>query len=1217
MLLINIMKTLNIRLLDFIVESDFNSDFTVDMYGIDLKRNTYSIKVNKFKPFIYILVGTNWTEHKMNEFIDYLKNDENIGYTCKKGISSYSLVEKKKLYGFNGGKYDKFILIEFNNMTPIYKIKSLYYDNESQKLKQGLMFNGTRTYLYESFIPPLLRLFHIQEISPSGWITIEDYVEITNVKNKKTYCTHELLCDYVNIKPNKNEKIVPFKICSFDIEANSSHGDFPEPHKDYKKVSYDIINYLINNSVDDDEIEYTVRELLKTAFGFSDKLDIDRCYVVDKYDYKKFEEDMNKLFNSKYISNKKVDMILKKYFKEENSNIKMNKVNKSGLIDMLLDPDIDTANMISNLLLKMDSIFPKLCGDQVTFIGSTFVNYGEEKPYLNHCVCLGKTEQLEKEHTIESYKTEKELLLAWKKLIREEDPDIIIGYNIFGFDYKFMYERSIELDCLEEFLDMNRTKKFGTELIEKSIILASGPHDYKFIEMAGRLQIDLYGMMKKDYQLSSYKLDYVSGYLISDKVKSYENEDDECCIYTNNMKGLEINSYVTFEINNNSSELYEEGKKYKITEINENNFYIEGNIDIDENESFNWKLAKDDVSPKDIFELSKKGPKEKGIIAKYCIQDCNLVQQIFQKIDILTSLIEMSSLCSVPMSFLVMRGQGIKSTSFMAKKCREKDILMPLISKGPSHEAYEGAIVLEPKCDLYIDIPVACVDYSSLYPSSEISENISHDSKVWTKDFNMDGTPKIGKNGKQISSGVKSEDDEFIYDNLEGYGYVDIDNNTYEYKRQGKSAPKKCLTGYRTCRFAQFPDNQKGVLASILQELLKARKDTKKLMKNEKEPFMKNILDKRQNSIKLTANSLYGQCGSKTSTFYDIDVAASTTSVGKTLLKYAKAIIEEVYGDSILDTSEGKVISNATYVYGDTDSVFFTFNFKEMDGTPIKGKKALKLTIEKAKEAGELASMYLKDPHDLEYEKTFMPFCLLAKKRYVGMLYEEDINKCYRKSMGIVLKRRDNAPIVKDVYGGIIDILMNDGDIDKSIKFLREMLDELVNKKINIDKLIISKSLRSVYANPNSIAHAVLANRIGMRDPGKKPAPGDRVPYVYIVNKKPKALQGERIEDPTYVIENNVPIDYTYYITGQIMIPVIQLFGHVLYSMPQFKRKLPSFKRDLETMEQNMTEEVFANKKQKMIDDEVKKILFDDYIRISNNVKNGNKEITSMFKIRK
>ena len=40
---------------------------------------------------------------------------------------------------------------------------------------------------------------------------------------------------------------------------------------------------------------------------------------------------------------------------------------------------------------------------------------------------------------------------------------------------------------------------------------------------------------------------------------------------------------------------------------------------------------------------------------------------------------------------------------------------------------------------MYMDNPVACVDYSSLYPSSMISQNYSHDSKVWTKEYDLDG----------------------------------------------------------------------------------------------------------------------------------------------------------------------------------------------------------------------------------------------------------------------------------------------------------------------------------------------------------------------------------------------------------------------------------------------------------------------------------------------
>ena len=277
---------------------------------------------------------------------------------------------------------------------------------------------------------------------------------------------------------------------------------------------------------------------------------------------------------------------------------------------------------------------------------------------------------------------------------------------------------------------------------------------------------------------------------------------------------------------------------------------------------------------------------------------------------------------------------------------------------------------------------------------------------------------------------------------------------------------------------------------------------------------MKNVLDKRQLGYKVTANSLYGQCGARTSTFYEQDIAAATTSTGRLLLIYAKKIIEEVYGNTVCKTTNhGEVLSKAEYIYGDTDSVFFTFNLQTLAGVPIRGKDALEITIELAQEAGHLASSFLKMPHDLEYEKTFMPFCLLSKKRYVGMLYETDPNKCKRKEMGIVLKRRDNAPIVKDIYGGIIDILMKKQNIQEAIDFLKNALSNIVDEKYGMDKLIITKSLRSGYKNPKSIAHKVLADRIATRDAGNKPSSGDRIPFVYIHNANKKALQGDRLEN--------------------------------------------------------------------------------------------------------
>ena len=1176
---------LECKLFDFHVNE--KDHFQIQMFGIDQERNTYSITVNDFNPFIYIRVGNRWTQNDCDLFIDHLKTHSDIGFQAK-NIIKYELIKKKSLYGFDGGKQYNFIFISCKNMFFIHKLKSLYYDKETQKVNEGYMFNSTFTKIYECQIPPLLRFFHIQNISPSGWVSIDKY----NKGMNGTTCTHEIVCSFRAINPIDRDILVPYKICSFDIEANSSHGDFPEAIKNYKKVAYDIIHYL-------DSDPEMLKELLYNVFDFKATLPIDRCYLKDDYSEDEFDEHYAKLISSVIKHNQKVEHSLKNYFDEE---ISVPKVIPPDLNQMIAS-DIEMPVKVAHLMNLLDQCFPPLMGDEVTFIGSTFVNYGEDKPYLQHCVCLNKTDRVLDTQIIECYDTEKEVLCAWTALIQKEDPDIIIGYNIFGFDFKFMYERAQENKCVNEFMKLGRTNEFSTELQETSIVLASGPYELKYIGMTGRLQIDVYTYMRKEFTLESYKLDYVSSYLLGDKIKSFVNQGDKCMIQSKNNKGIEVGSYVHFEIIGNSTDTYEDNKKFRVCELHKDGFMIEGNIICDD--KMRWGLAKDDVSPQQIFEMTKQGSAERGIIAKYCIQDCNLVHEIFQKIDIMTTYIEMSKLCSVPIDFLMKRGQGIKLTSYVAKKCREKDTLMPLISKGAEDDMYEGAIVLEPKCNLYLEKPVACVDYSSLYPSCSISENISMDSKVYTIEYDLNR--KIVKvTGERDASG------KFLYDNLPGYKYVDIEYEVFTWKKFGASAATKVLTGHKVCRWAQFPEG-KGILPSILQELLSARKSTRKQAEKESDPFKKNILDKRQLSIKVTANSIYGQAGSKTSTFYDMDVAASITAMGRTLIIYAKEIIENVYKDRIVDTEFGKMHSNAEYIYGDTDSVFFTFNFTYEDGSRVDPQDALAATITLAKQAGNLATKFLKAPHDLEYEKTFLPFCLLSKKRYVGILHEDDPKVGYRKSMGIVLKRRDNAPIVKDIYGGIIDILMKDKDIEKSIVFLKSMIQQLVDEKVPVEKLIISKSLRSFYKNPKQIAHNVLAERIGVREPGNKPAPGDRIPYIYIETTG-KKLQGEKIETPGFIKDHKLKIDYGHYITNQIMNPVVQIYSLVLMDMKEFRRRKVSFVQELGALRDSLEEAKYKKKEQDLKDKEVEKILFEPYLIIARNKKNNNKMITSFFK---
>ena len=1212
--------------------------------------------------------------------VEYISNNLST-YTpyAFKGIADFRMVKRHKLYGFDNKKKYNFVAILFKNKTAMTQIKNLWYDKIpnanslfgfDQKLKT---FNvlGCATEIYEAKLPPLLRYFHIRNISPSGWIQLAAN-KFTRINNKKTNCDFEFSIDrnYVIPLPEK-ETSVPLKICSFDIEASSSHGDFPVAIKTYKKLAGDLVTHW-NKHIDElKPLEKTsqkivLKRLIHSAFGFLQTEDINIVYPKEPVDKKDIDEMINDLFvqslkslmdSNKFVrkdSSDELDRDDDMYITKKTWMPYVRGKNKQGgtykILDCLND-SLDAAKKVEIIDKAFNTLFPPLEGDKVTFIGSTFRIMSERDPYLNHGICLNDCSAFDMTNSdveIVSCDDEAEVLTEWTEIINREKPHIIIGYNIFGFDYKFMCDRALENNCFSEFSEIGFNKNVKSKREEKSIKIASGTHDLVFLKMDGIIQIDLYNYFRREVNLGSYKLQDVASHFIGDMISSVEYNGEYTVIKSRNLMGLQEENYVIFQVIGHSVDDYEKGKKFQVTYLNEEKgeFWVKEEIHMPTKGKLRWGLGKDDVSPQDLFRLTNGSADDRAIIAKYCFQDCNLVHHLLRKNDVVTGMTEIASICSVPIDFIVMRGQGIKLLSFIAKKCRENYTLMPVIEKAVNDGSYEGAIVLPPKTGFYTDIPVAVVDYASLYPSSMISENISHDSKVWTKEYDLDGV-------------LLKETGTSEYDNLPEYKYVDIEYDTYEYKRiDGKKKEEKVLVGKKICRFAQFPDGGKALMPAILTELLKARKDTRKLIKyktvklksgdehsgllndlgdeyeiiNKSESlkikksdvesindtyndFMKNVFNQRQLGYKITANSLYGQCGARTSAFYDKDIAASTTATGRKLLTYGKRIIEDVYGDRICETKHGTVKSNATYIYGDTDSVFFAFNLTDLDGKKIVGKKALEITIELAIEAGELATKFLKPPHDLEYEKTFHPFLLLSKKRYVGMLYEINPNKCKRKSMGIVLKRRDNAPVVKDIYGGNIDILMKDGDINKAIKFTKQFLQNIVDGKIDLKKLVITKSLRDFYKNPESIAHKVLADRMGKRDPGNKPAVGSRIPFVYFQTKKKVKLQGDKIEHPSYMIANNLKPDYTFYITNQIMKPLSQIFALVLEQIPQFKTKVKGFQRKCRMLSRKYkgNDEKLYNEEMKIRNSEVKKLIFDEYLRQATNMKTGQRSIKSFF----
>jgi DNA polymerase elongation subunit (family B) len=180
-------------------------------------------------------------------------------------------------------------------------------------------------------------------------------------------------------------------------------------------------------------------------------------------------------------------------------------------------------------------------------------------------------------------------------------------------------------------------------------------------------------------------------------------------------------------------------------------------------------------------------------------------------------------------------------------------------------------------------------------------------------------------------------------------------------------------------------------------------------------------------------------------------------------------------------------------------------------------------------------------PCNIEFEKTFAPYLITGKKRYVGKRYEG--GKVWISDSGLETARRDNCPLVPKVMKGIYDRMFNDGDWRKALEYAKDEQRKLMRGEVDITDLIITNELKndpSTYKIMNQVAH--LVSRMQKRDPSTAPKPGDRVPYVILQPTRKGAKKSELAEDPLHVVQHNLAIDYHMYNETQLAKPIYRLF---------------------------------------------------------------------------
>ena len=769
--------------------------------------------------------------------------------------------------------------------------------------------------------------------------------------------------------------------------------------------------------------------------------------------------------------------------------------------------------------------------DKIIQISTTFWRYGEAEPYRTAVVCLLETAAVGGGVDISWFGEEHEVIDAWIELLRAEKADVLLGWNTDQFDWKYVSGRADVL--VDDFSGepLVSLQKLGRLRVPDS----DGGEDDSDDDGGGGGDKER-GGTSRIFELNS---------------GAYGNNAFHV-LTTPGCVQLDLMQYFRKEFKLDSYALNAVSQKY----LGE---------------------SKLDLPAGAIFSKFGGTPADRADIAAYAAQDTLLPLKLLRKMAVFENISEMANAVSVPVSFILTRGQQVRVFSVILQKARAKGFVCPDDVAIAVDGKYAGATVLDAQRGAYFDV-VSGLDFASLYPSIMRAYSLCPSTIV------LDSR----------------------YSALGGVEYYEVD------------------TGLGVYRFAQGVDC---VVPSLLEDLAAFRKAAKADMaaaKKAGDDFGASLANGKQLAYKIVMNSCYGFLGASKGFLPCVPIAAAVTATGRAMIEKTKALAESL-------------VPGSRVVYGDTDSVMVIFAVDDpskrhdlathfgiaqrvADAITATFPKPVELEFEKvyypyllfskkrysgerkkiicgyctthghpARDSGDpgfagffhrlcglpphgqdlRAAVWLRQlrplrgggdqahhaqPPDVAADRggrgrgrrgdhlpQQVPLLIIPAPAAAGLMYTRPDAPDYIDSKGIQLVRRDNCPLVKDVSQGILDAIMHEKSPDQALTVAREHLLRVLANDCGIDKFIVSKQLRSDYKNDVQ-PHLTVARKLHARR-GYPPNSGERVPYVYVWDPAadPDLKQSERAEDPGWATEHGLALDVLYYIDNQLHNPIIAL----------------------------------------------------------------------------
>lgn len=517
-----------------------------------------------------------------------------------------------------------------------------------------------------------------------------------------------------------------------------------------------------------------------------------------------------------------------------------------------------------------------------------------------------------------------------------------------------------------------------------------------------------------------------------------------------------------------------------------------------------------DVPPLEMEEYRFDTGEKFRKFVDYARRDAELALELILNLRLLDKYIALAQVSGSLLQEIVDGGQTSMVETLLLREFGRRDrVLLPKPDDEVSAERYEmssdlkGGEVLEPKKGLLENVII--LDYKSLYPTIMMAHNLCY-STVVTGDRPDGATIKPPSGGEFVP-----------------------------------------------------PDVYKGIVPSILEDLLNQRSLTKKRMRSTSDENEYRVLDATQLAVKILLNSFYGYSGYARARLYNLTLANAVTSFGRSNILNTRDIINTIgkivlrNGAALLLEEAGELsphdkVVELSVAYGDTDSVF------------VHCQSTEDLSLEEVSLVGNrlsnIVSASLPDPMELEFESIAKRALLIAKKRYALWLFEPR-NSGWEdkiKVKGMETVRRDWCELTSVTLNRVLELVLKEGDVDRAVEHVRKVVNDVRNldpakDSQIIESLILTRTLtRKLESYKNKQPHLTVAEKLKERT-GVMPSIGTRIPFIITAGK---GLFVDRAEDPDYVREHNIPIDVDYYIKKQILPPVeriLEVLGVKLSSL--------------------------------------------------------------------